>query len=267
MEWGTGVDQLVDSGHFGPLTPGQQADLKSHLRHGNEWGTFARVVAIDPTSRATGSEKVKFFDVADPDYRTDTERTARVVPLEKFFSFRLSDQSTVDKLNSGVMGQMCERFWGRRLTQEDSLALVAVHLTTRETENWVWATYWWHDGEPQADRPGLPAPFDQFRMGVTQNADLPVGEDGGPNITFNPYLEAGFAEGTLSNCMGCHQRAGWTAGGPQSVMPVHRGTISDADPKFAGLLRTHFMWSLVFRPRPQTVAAPPLPPGEFVPEP
>ncbi|HRC76481.1 MAG TPA: hypothetical protein PLO33_12465, partial [Kouleothrix sp.] len=27
----------------------------------------------------------------------------------------------------------------------DSLALVAVHVATREVADWIWATAWWHD--------------------------------------------------------------------------------------------------------------------------
>lgn len=266
-EWGTGIGKLVDSGYFGPLTPEQQDEYKSHERDGNEWGTFARVVAVDPTSQRSGTAQVRFFDPQDLSYQTDANREAAIVPLQSFYTLRLSDAATVESLNEGVIGQMVRRFWGRSLTEQDSLALVAVHITTRETENWVWATFWWHDGPPQPDRPAFPGPFQNFRMAATLSADLPAAEDGGPNVTFNPYLEAGFAEGTVSNCMGCHQRAGWTAAGPQSVMPVHRGTITDGDPAFDGLLRTHFLWSLVFRPRPQQPATPPLPPDDHVPEP
>ena len=265
--WGTGIGELVDQGYFGPLSPEEQTEYRSHTRHGNEWGTFARVVAVDPTSQRGGTAQVRFFDPNDVDYQTDATRVAKLVPLQNFYTLRLTDSSTVDRLNQGVMGQMTRRFWGRPLTQEDSLALVAVHVTTRETENWVWSTFWWHDGPAQNDLPALTPPFQHFRMAVTQSADIPVAQDGGPNVTFNPYLEAGFAEGTRSNCMGCHQRAGWFADGPQSVMPVHRGTIPDDAPEFDGLLRTHFLWSLVFRPRPQQVAAPPLPADEHVPEP
>lgn len=254
IEWGTGVGDLVDRGAFGPLTPEQRAEMKSRERQGNEWGTFARVVALGSSAQDTA--EVDFFDPADPTYATSARRTARVVPLDRFYTFRLTDQGTVDRLNNGVMGQMTERFWGRPLTQDDSLALVAVHVTTRETQDWVWATFWWHDGETQAP-PGLPAPFERFRMGVTQSADVPLAADGGPNVTYNPYLEAGFSLGTRSNCMGCHQRAGWRPEGSQHPMPVHRGTMADDDPEFAGVLRTHFLWSLVFRPRANVPAAPP----------
>jgi hypothetical protein len=59
------------------------------------------------------------------------------------------------------------------------------------------------------------------------------------------------ALGTESNGIGCHQRAVWAEGGRAGdVQPVKRGSMSLEDPFFAGKLRTHLLWSLVFRPRP-----------------
>jgi hypothetical protein len=257
-DWGTGIGLLVDEGYFGPLTPAQQAELKHHETHGNEWGTFLRVVAIDPGRAAVAPDEtavIRFFDPDDVDLARDALRTARVVPLGDFLHVRLKDEATRQKLNAGLMGQLAERFWGRPLAPQDFLALVAVHVTTREAPDWVWVTLWWHDRPDDApygnDRPRTVAfPFDQFRMETAQSADVPAGSDGGPHVTFNPYLEAGFALGVYSNCIGCHQRAVWTASGPGDVHPVRRGSMSSADPFFTGKLRTHLLWSLVFRPRP-----------------
>lgn len=258
LYWGTGVSLLVDQGYFGSLTPEQAAELKSHEKHGNEWETFQRIVAIDPsrtTIPAGETASLKFFDSSDLELQQDTYRTANVVPLQNFLHVKLTDAATVASLNAGLAGQVAERFWGRPIEEGDYLALVAVHVTTRETPNWVWVTLWWHD-QPNAapygnDRPSTVAfPFNQFRMAVAQSADVPVGGDGGANITFNPYLEAGFALGPESNCIGCHQKATWTAKGPGNPFPVHRGTISLSDPFFSGKLRTHLLYSLEFRPRP-----------------
>lgn len=67
------------------------------------------------------------------------------------------------------------------MTREDSLALVAVHVITPETENWVWATFCGTTAVRRPQPGALPAPFRSFRMAVTESADLPVAEDGGPN--------------------------------------------------------------------------------------
>jgi hypothetical protein len=44
ITWGTGIGLLVDEGFFGPLTPEQKAELKSHEKQGNEWGIAAIVL-------------------------------------------------------------------------------------------------------------------------------------------------------------------------------------------------------------------------------
>lgn len=264
ITWGTGIGLLVDEGFFGPLTPKQEAELKSHEKQGNEWGTFQRVIAIDPSRKAVPAgetAEITFFDPTDVLLQQDATRIANVVPLRNFFHVRATDAATVDKLNQGLTGQITRRFWERAFTEDDYLALVAVHLTTREAPDWVWVTLWWHDAPDDApfggDQPAtIRHPFDQFRMEVAQSADVPVADDGSPHIAFNPYLEAGFALGTESNCLGCHQKAAWTVTGPGEVYPVQRGSISPDDPFFAGKLRTHFLWSLVFRPRPLPKSAP-----------
>ncbi len=258
ITWGIGISLLADQGFFGPLTPEQKAEIDSHESQGNEWGTFQRVVAIDPshtTLPAGETTQILFFDSNDVTLQANAVRTANVVPLSRFFRVRATDAATVQRLNQGLIGQITQRFWGRQFTQQDYLALVAVHVTTREAPDWVWVTLWWHDmpDDPPygQDRPAtVQPPFDQFRMEVAQSADIPVASDGSPHITFNPYLEAGFALGTQSNCIGCHQRATWTATGPGEVYPVHRGSMSPDDPYFAGKLQTHLLWSLVFRPQP-----------------
>lgn len=258
LTWGTGISLLVDQGYFGSLTPQQIAELKSHEKQGNEWGSFQRIVAIDPsrsTIPAGETANLMFFDPSDVTLQQNTIRTAEVVPLKSFYYVRATDAATVEKLNQGLIGQLTQRFWGRAFTQDDYLALIAVHVATREAPDWVWATFWWHDVPNAApygnDRPAtVRHPFDQFRMEVAQSADLPAAPDGTQHIAFNPYLEAGFALGTESNCIGCHQRAQWTSKGPGEVYPVHRGSMSHDDPFFSGNLRTHLLWSLVFRPRP-----------------
>ncbi|MFA5509219.1 MAG: hypothetical protein WC314_24720 [Vulcanimicrobiota bacterium] len=260
IEWGTGIGQLVDQGYFGPLSPNQEQELKSHETHGNEWGVFNRVVAISPFTVTSDTTEIVFFDPTRNDFQNTISRPAKVVPLNRFFHCRLNDSATLERLNNGLMGQLTEKFWGRALTEDDYLALIAVHVTTRETEEWVWTTYWWHDQPDEgfygSEKPDLlPFPFDQFRMAEALSADLPQAEDGGPHIAFNPYLEAGFALGPTSNCMACHQRAGWTPQGFQDSFPVERGSLAPDDEFFQGNLRTHLLWSLVFRPRPLPAAA------------
>jgi hypothetical protein len=135
----------------------------------------------------------------------------------------------------------------------DHLVLLAMHVTTREIPDWIWATYWWHDrpdaGPFAADRPAAVAGvWRNYLMDVAYSMETPAEADGGANIAFNPYLET-FAAGTRSNCMACHQGAVWTANGAAPFLPVTRGPRRPDDPRFAGATRLDFMWSIATEAR------------------
>jgi hypothetical protein len=135
----------------------------------------------------------------------------------------------------------------------DHAVLLAMHLTTKEIPDWIWATYWWHDrpdaGPFAADRPArLAGPWRHYLMDVAYSMAAPAEADGTPNAVFNPYLEV-FAGGTRSNCMACHQGAVWTANGAPPFLPVTRGARRADDPRFIGATRLDFMWSIATEAR------------------
>jgi hypothetical protein len=258
LEWGRGVQDLSRMGFFTPLTPQQQAELATHERDGNDFETFTRVVAIDATRPEVPTQEtaeVRFYDPQDVTLQSDTQRTVRVVPLRRFFHVQINDRYTVDLINSlPLTDQITTRFWRRPFRIGDYVALVAAHVSTRETPDWVWATFWWHD-DPNAapygaDRPRtIPEVFRNYRMNVAYSADTPREPDGSPRVTFNPYLEAAFSYGPKSNCVACHQRAVIGPEGPGPVFPVLRGQLSKQDPLYAGKVRLDFLWSLAFETR------------------
>jgi len=130
----------------------------------------------------------------------------------------------------------------------DYAVLLAIHLTTRETPDWIWATWWWHDrpdaGPFAAQRPAaLQGAWRNYLMDVAYSAETPREADGSPNAVFNPYLETS-PGGHASNCMACHQGAVWTAGGPAPFLPVTRGARRSDDPLFRTGTRLDFMWSI-----------------------
>jgi len=135
----------------------------------------------------------------------------------------------------------------------DQLVLLAVHLTTREIPDWIWATWWWHDrpdeGPFAAGRPAaLGGAWRNYLMDVAYSAETPREADGTPNAVFNPYLETS-PGGHASNCMACHQGAVWTASGPAPFLPVTRGARSPGDPLFRTGTRLDFMWSIATEAR------------------
>lgn len=148
---------------------------------------------------------------------------------------------------------------GRPIEANDYLALVSANLMTRETANWIWAAFWWHDqpedGPFAADRPtALRHEWRNYLMEAAFDASVPAARDGGPRICFNPWLEGRFPDGgrgggVTSNCMACHQRASLPRIG---FLPVTRGPpdVRNDEAYEPGRLRTSFLWSLVLHARP-----------------
>jgi hypothetical protein len=258
IEWGRGVQDLVKLGFFTQLNPGQRAELAAHERDGNDFETFARIVAIDPSrSNVPAKETAEplFYDPQDTTLQANAKRTARVVPLHRFLHVQINDRYTVDLINSLPLSeQITTRFWRRPFRLGDYVALVAAHVTTREIPDWVWMTVWWHD-QPNAapfgaDRPkAIAEVLRNYLLRVAYHGDTPRAPDGGPHVAFNPYLEAAFSDGLASNCIACHQRAVIGPEGPGPVFPVLRGQLSKQDPLYAGKVRLDFLWSLAFETR------------------
>jgi len=216
---------------------------------GNDHTTWRRVVAIDSRaidSRAINSRAIErrtSITFANRDYH-DAVR----VPLD---AFRVR---TVDRtLATTLMRDPAQRkaavlALGRPLAAGDTLALVALHVATKEIRDWVWITLWWHD------RAALDTPLPHYELQVAFDAVTPREPDGSPLIVFNPWLEARFPDGgagngTRSNCLACHQRASYPSPG---FLPVTRGAanLSQSDPAFAaGQLRTNFLWTVAQRAR------------------
>jgi hypothetical protein len=135
----------------------------------------------------------------------------------------------------------------------DYAVLVAMHLTTKEIPDWIWATYWWHDraeaGPYAAQRPAaVTGVWRNYLMDVAYSAQTPREPDGGANIAFNPYLET-FVGGHQSNCLACHQGAVWRRGGAPPFLPVTRGARAAGDPRFRDATRLDFMWSIALEAR------------------
>lgn len=135
----------------------------------------------------------------------------------------------------------------------DHIVLLAVHLTTREIPDWIWATWWWHDRPGQgpfaAGRPAaLGGAWRNYLMDVAYSAETPREADGAANVVFNPYLETS-PGGHASNCMACHQGAVWTPAGPAPFLPVMRGSRPPDDPLFRTGTRLDFMWSIATEAR------------------
>lgn len=240
--------------------------------------TWTKGVAIDPAGKyPEGSlQRVNINGtVNQPHYQM-----VPVVPLKHFYAFRLSDQNDVAaaeefmKMNSSMQNEQ-ERFVtniGQTPELGDYVVLLAMHVTTKEMSCWTFQTFWWSEhpnDEPFASgRPdSIKPPFNNYVMCSAYSTVSPKTATGGPPICFNPYLETDLGPtkpytfmgvkyppdpiaGTRSNCMSCHQMAGFPAGEPDNPHAAsfgrvaNQGYLSPADPYFDQLVKTDFLWSI-----------------------
>lgn len=155
------------------------------------------------------------------------------------------------------------RFYGEPVGGKFRI-LLGFHFTTRELDNWVWGTFWWHDrpndGPYASGRPpSLPPPWNNYLMDTAYDMDNPPEHDGGPKIVYNFYLEGGQTGGTRSNCVTCHRRALWgpntwawrlTLDSPSPVPPeviMVRGSIAATRtylPEYDQSVKLPFLWTL-----------------------
>jgi hypothetical protein len=213
--------------------------------NGNPFTTWARVVAVDPTRTNIPPNETAtafFLGKAFPN--------SHVVGLDAFHNVTLDDQTAANAMQNGRTARAAQIALGRGLQGGDHVVLVATHLTTKEIDDWVWATLWWHDrpndGPFAADRTAnVTGVWRNFLMSAAYDLNTPPQPDGTPHVAFNPWLEAPFPNGTKSNCMNCHNRATFP---PVSFLPVRRGNPDlQNDPAYApGRLRTDFLWSIPF---------------------
>jgi hypothetical protein len=132
----------------------------------------------------------------------------------------------------------------------DVLILLAMHVATKDLKDWLWMTFWWHDqprrGKFAKGRPReVQSPWNQYLMDVAFDMDEPHEKDGRPNVTFNPYFEAGLKDGVHSNCMTCHRNSAVLRINNNGQRLVTRGKMDgDNHPAFFGKLRADYLWSV-----------------------
>jgi hypothetical protein len=221
------------------------AELNPVLPTGNPPRTWKRCVAVDAT-RAT----------IPPDETTTMPcngqpgKGTRVVALERFYHFPLT-QAQIDAMRKTAVDIPNLS----TATPGDFGALVAMHYTTKEIPDWVWATFWWHD-QPDSNPFGAHRPVEvkevwrNYVMAEAYSMDTPKEQDGSARAAYNPWLEARFVNGTVSNCMTCHRRAVFAGQATDDdFLPVTRGTPPANDPRFKGATAVDFLWSIVIESR------------------
>jgi hypothetical protein len=207
--------------------------------------SWTRVVGID-ASRG----KIAPNETATLQFANRSWPNSHVVPLSKVYGFRIDSAAVAATVNANKQSNASNAEVG------DSVVLMALHYTTKEIPQWMWATVWWHDrpdeGRFAADRPPLVrGVWRNYLMNATYSMDTPVEPDGSPPICFNPWLEAKRTDGVVSNCMGCHQQAVWPSPDQSVYVRVIRGTLWPSNPMnaslYAGSMRLDFLWSIAIQ--------------------
>lgn len=215
---------------------------------GNDYPSWKRMVAVCPSGFRQPMADVGLLGRSSH---------LECVGVDRFFHLTLDAPMAAQLMQDPTARKLAAMVVGRNLRAGDHLALVALHVATRELPDWVWGTVWWHDrpgqGPYAAGRPAdQAAPWRNYLMNVAFDAERPREPDGSARIVFNPWLEARFPDsghggGTVSNCLSCHRRAGFPAVG---AFTVTRGTppvAMAADEPDA--VKTSSLWSLPLQAR------------------
>jgi hypothetical protein len=180
---------------------------------------------------------------------------------------------TVDDPAIFSCGETCPN----RLKRGDLLLLVAMHVASKQTPEWLWATYWWRpaDSETHGDfwtcddaqrtnSIGTPTrPWANYSMDVTQSfrmakpkpsesnkpgaCGLPgkIGRDEQYLAAYNPFVEASFSNGLKSSCIDCHSRASTSSAPVFRFVPEPDSVDSHpALRDFEAHVRLDYIWSL-----------------------
>jgi hypothetical protein len=239
--------------HITPL-PIWDNDPANSASQGNPWQTWKRVVAVDatrPQVPARETMTISFDGISRPGTHVVGRNQFYVVPVtvEIIDTINRAIQAGDTGLKIDVQGAL-----GRDLQVGDYLLFLGFHITSKEVDDWTWSTLWWHDrpndGPFAAGRPDeVKGVWRNYLMTNADDQLTPREPDGSPRIGFNPWLEARFQNGILSNCMTCHHRASLPQTPQTRFLPVKRGLPDpNGDPAFrSGRLQTDFMWTIVDR--------------------
>jgi hypothetical protein len=255
-----------------PPPPGGEPPMHTTWRSG---------VAVDPAGRYPAGSRQRVNvngTLSNPHYVL-----AEVVPLRRFYAHTLRNPADVAdarvfmKMHSAAQNEQ-ERFItnpGQTPELNDTIVLLAMHVTTKEIGSWTFQTFWWsphpNEGRFARDRtPNVKPPFTNYVMCAAYSTVTPKEPEGAPPICFNPYLETDLGPtkpyrfrgityppdpmaGTRSNCMNCHRLAGFPAIQPDNPDAGSLGRVfndgyrSPADPYFDRLVKTDFLWSIALK--------------------
>lgn len=229
-------------------------DPANPAAQGNPWSSWKRVVAVDTSRQQVPSGETTTIPFGGID-----RPNSHVVGRDRFYAVPVT-ADIIDSINQAIQGGdvglqvNIQGAIGRDLMVGDFLLFLGFHVTSKEIDDWTWSTFWWHDqpdtGPFAADRPSeVKGVWRNYLMTLADDQVTPLESDGSPHVGYNPWLEARFPDGILSNCMTCHHRASFPPTRATAFLPVRRGAPNpNTDPALApGRLQVDFLWSIIDR--------------------
>jgi len=202
---------------------------------------WRRAVAISSGPVTTAEQKrVQFlYGVLDSNGKPmgpNTYNDAQLVGLDRFYSKKYTDidLAALSDCDRAILDASAYWTYNRAFQAGDSLALVAMHIITKEQPNWTFQSAWWHPdalacasgvpgnrfcGDRPNSVPGGATAYKNYMItttyGTTQqsghrNYYAPPGTQGPIwPVAYNPYIELAASHPITTNCMNCHHRAAW----------------------------------------------------------
>ena len=237
----------------------------------NGYETWERAVAITTNPSPPDMVSVSYlYGLPSRDSFHYEFPEAATVNIDKFSRLKLTkevmDSFTED--DRCILNTTFQYVHNAPMEEGDYLVTIAMHILSKELEDWTMQTVWWHDkpndGPYASDRPtDIPGGiWEHYLMTQAYYMAVPNQVGGRPHIAFNPYIELMVPEQNRmrSNCQNCHRRAGNPIMAGVVVHPVgfappqlslganydaiQDGFISKNDSIFKGVLQTDFNWAI-----------------------
>ena len=145
----------------------------------------------------------------------------KVVSINDFYHRKISagELDSMDTVDRAILDQSAYWCYNRPFKGGDYIALIAMHVITKEMPEWTLQTFWWSD-EPTVEdskyakardsvaNPPNPTAFNHYMMvSVYGQETLPkTGTYGEWPLSFNPYIELAAAHPIRTSCRNCHLR-------------------------------------------------------------
>ena len=182
---------------------------------------------------------------------------APIVGIDRFYSLssRGLDALGLSDCDRALLDASAYWTYNRRFMPGDSLALIAMHIMTKEQPSWTFQSAFWHPDALKCHNsdksgiqnrlcshqpdlvPGGDTTWKNYMMVTTYGATQQEDKTINPNIyrpastvgpvwpvAYNPYIELAATHPITTNCINCHSRAAWPPDNPKQK--PHDGRFS-----------------------------------------